>query len=112
MGRISKTFALFLTLITVMSCLTIVMVKPPSAQSIPKPSVPEFTVQLVDRSYDEPPTYQKDPSTGQDKLVWIGGHIDNKTIDFTIKNQPFIPYKTDEKQYRTILQYTAQRTLC
>ena len=32
---------------------------------IPKPSVPEFTVALVDTSYDVPTTYSTDPYTGK-----------------------------------------------
>lgn len=54
---------------------------------------PEFTVKIVDHSYDEPPAYITDPYTGESKLAWIGGHVDNKTMDFAIKNQPFTPYK-------------------
>jgi hypothetical protein len=69
------------------------MVESASAQSISTPSVPEYTVQLVNRSYDEPPTYQTDPYTGQTVLIRDGRHVDNKTFDFTIKNQPFTPYK-------------------
>ena len=41
------------------------IVKPANAQSIPKPSVPQITVALVDHSYDTPPTtptYTIDPT--------------------------------------------------
>jgi len=62
MGKISKTFALFLILIMAFSCLSLLMVKPASAQSIPTPSVPEFT-----SSY----------------------YVQNRSIVVTIKNQPF-----------------------
>jgi hypothetical protein len=91
MGRTSKAISLLFVVILAVSSL--IMVESAFAQSIPKPSVPEFTVQLTDRSYDEPPTYQKDPYTGQTVLIWAGGHVDNKTFDFMIKNQPFAPYK-------------------
>jgi hypothetical protein len=47
MGKTNKTLAIFLTLIIAMSCLTLLIVKPANAQSIPKPSVPEFTLQVV-----------------------------------------------------------------
>ncbi len=57
------------------------------------PSVPEFSVKYVDRSYEDPPVYQKDPYTGENKLVWGGGHVTNKTVDIVITNQPFTPYK-------------------
>ncbi len=47
MGKIIKTFALFLTLIIAMSCLTLVMVKPANAQVIPEPN---FTINFNDNS--------------------------------------------------------------
>ena len=62
------------------------------ASGISKPSVPEFTVSQVDRSYDVPVTitYSPDPFTGQQVEHRSGGyHVQNKTIDITIKNQPF-----------------------
>jgi len=65
---------------------------------IPKPSVPEFTVKLVDRSYDVPLTYTNstDPYTGQQVTITHGGyHVENITIDVTIKNQPFTSTEID-----------------
>jgi hypothetical protein len=58
--------------------------------SISKPAVPEFTVKLVDRSYDVPSSSSIDPYTGQ-IVIHPGYHVENKTIEVTIKNQPFIP---------------------
>jgi len=60
-----------------------------SAEStIPKPSVPDFTVALVDASYDVPTTYSTDPYTG--KTITHGGyHVERRTIEIRIKNQPF-----------------------
>jgi hypothetical protein len=67
--------------------------------SIPKPSVPEFTVELVDHSYDVPsydvpPTYGIDQYTGENVTIAEGYHVEgyhveNKTIDITVTNQPF-----------------------
>ena len=59
---------------------------------VANPSVPQFTVQYVDHSYDIPPTYGKDAYTGQTKIITGGRHVDNRTIDVTIQNQPFTPY--------------------
>ena len=59
------------------------------AQSTPKPSVPEFTVQLVDRSYDVAPTYKTDEYTGKTVVDRGGYHVENRTIEVAIKNQPF-----------------------
>lgn len=69
MGKFSKTLALILTLIVAISCLTLLSVKPASAQtptpfpeSIPIPSIPEFTVNSTNPNI----------------------------INITIKNQPFL----------------------
>jgi hypothetical protein len=55
---------------------------------IPKPSVPEFTVKLVNNWYDVPTTYSIDPYTGE-TVTHPGHRVDNKTVELSIKNQPF-----------------------
>ena len=52
MSRIAKTFALLLTITIAVSFLTLLTVKPTNAQTIPTPSVPEFTLQFVGQPYD------------------------------------------------------------
>ncbi len=52
MGTKNKSFALILIFITAFSSLSLLMLKPVSAQSIPKPSVPEFTLQFVGSTYN------------------------------------------------------------
>ena len=69
MSNKSKNFALFLTLIIALSCLTLLIVKPANAQS--KPTVPEFTAKYADNSYHA-----------------SGNYIENKSVEVTIKNQP------------------------
>ncbi|NLE05742.1 MAG: hypothetical protein GX638_13215 [Crenarchaeota archaeon] len=64
MDKTSKTFASMLTLIISISCLTLLTMKPADAQTIPKPSVPEFTIQSQT-------------------------HANTTTIILTIRNQPF-----------------------
>jgi len=61
-----------------------------SDSSIPKPSVPEFTVKFVDHSYVVPTSTSIDPYTGQ-QIVHPSYTVENKTIDIIIKNQPFAP---------------------
>jgi len=59
------------------------------------PSVPEFTVKYADHSYEVPITHwtTTDPYTGTQTTHTSGGeHVDNRTIDVTIHNQPFTPY--------------------
>ncbi len=105
MGNTGKTFALLLTLIIAVPCLTLPIIKPANAQTIPKPSAPEFTAILVDHSYDTPsttPTYTTDPYTGEQTQVSSGSpsyHVQNKSIEITIKNQPFTPYNDSEGRY-------------
>ena len=89
----SKTIVLLLFALLALSSL--VMVGSVFAQSIPKPSVPEFTVELVDNSYDIPITYYTDPYTGE-TITNEGGHVENKSIEVWIKNQPFTPYDDAE----------------
>jgi hypothetical protein len=89
MGRIGKAFALFLTLIIVMSGLTLLMVEPANAQLIPTPSVPEFTVKFLG-TFPAPLTSTSLPS-----------------VNITIKNQPFTPY-TDQHGNKINLYYVIQ----
>jgi hypothetical protein len=51
-----------------------------SAQSILKPSVPEFTVQLIDNSYDVPVTQTIDHYTGE-IITHPSHHVENKSIE-------------------------------
>jgi hypothetical protein len=46
----------------------------------------------VDYSYDVPPTYGIDQFTGKTVIKVQGEHIDNRSVMFTIRNQPFTPY--------------------
>ena len=50
-----------LLLISVLTVVSLIAVMPkPAFASITKPSVPEFTVKLIDSSYDVPTTYSID----------------------------------------------------
>jgi hypothetical protein len=98
MGKIGKTFASLLTLMVAMSCLTLLIGQPANAQSIPKPSVPEFTLNYVDNSYDTPTTTTTtiDPYTGEKTVATHPGyHVENKSLEVQIKNQAFTPYTLD-----------------
>jgi hypothetical protein len=93
------------------SSASLLLFKPANAQSIPKPSVPEFTVKFVDRSYDVPITSHTtiDPFTGKQVTTTSGGnHVTNKNIDITIKNTP---YPTIDLNNGSVIQlYYAVRT--
>ena len=81
------------------SSLSLLTVKPASAQSIPKPSVPTFTVQYIIYTSYLAPTSTINPYTGQNETTSYGGQVDNQTIEFTIKNQPFTPFTDSSGNY-------------
>jgi hypothetical protein len=89
MNKSSKTISLLILTLLASNILTIEFA---DAQSIPKPSVPEFTVKFVDRSFIEPQinTTTIDPFTGKQVTTTSGGYpVENPTIDVTIKNQDY-----------------------
>jgi hypothetical protein len=78
----SGTFALLLTLILAMSCLTLLVAKSTNAQySSPTamPSTPDFTLAITNSSYYVPPTTN---------TSYYSGYVDALNITITIKNQP------------------------
>jgi hypothetical protein len=87
MGNIDKSFPLLLLIILAVSSL--ILAESASAQSTPKPSVPEFTVKLVAHPYDIAPSTTTDPYTGK-TTTQQGYHVENKSIEITIKNQPYV----------------------
>ncbi len=89
MGNISKGFSLLLVVILAVSSL--MTVESATAQTLPTPSVPEFTVKFVDSSYNVTPSSSINPYTGQN-VTNEGYHVENKTIELIIKNQPFASY--------------------
>jgi len=95
MGRISKTYALLLTLIIAISSLTILTINPanarnPSPTPYPIPSTPDFSVTITNSSYFVPVIYSTDPSTGQ-KIAnksYYSGYVDALNVTIQIENQP------------------------
>ena len=84
-----------LTVILLLAALSVALVDSASAQSMSKPSVPEFTAKYIDLSYDVPPTYGVDQYTGNTVVKQDGYHVDNRSIEFTIKNQPLTTPEMD-----------------
>jgi hypothetical protein len=96
MGRISKSFALILILVMVVSLQSLIVIKLAAAQTatpasspVPAPSVPEFTIKLVGPSYSQPTTYQLDQNTGK-IMANIGYTNEYSSVEVTIKNQPLV----------------------
>jgi len=83
-----------LVFVLVLSLSSFLTVKVSFAQ-IPTPSFPEFTVKIVAYPYDVPPktTTTIDQYTGKETTITQPGyHVENKSIEIAIKNQPFTPY--------------------
>ena len=90
MAYLGRFFSILLVAILAVSIL--IMVKSASAQSLPNPDVPEFTVAYVDNSY-----YVSDPTTVVDQFGnsrAVEGYVENMTVEFSIENQAFTPYTT------------------
>jgi hypothetical protein len=109
MSKAGRVACLFFLLLLVASCL--VMVQSGYAQSIPKPSVPEFTLKYAVHSIDVPgatPTYTIDPYNGQQKIQDPGSsgyHLDRRVVEIEIKNQPFTRYNDANNNYEISLYY-------
>ncbi len=85
---------LLITLLAV-SSLSVMIAKPATAQTIPAPAVPEFTVRLVNNSYSTQPTTTTttDPYTGKQTTVTTPSqYVKDEYIEVSIKNPTFTPY--------------------
>jgi hypothetical protein len=85
-----------LLLITVLAVSSLIMVSSVFAQSVTKPSIPEFTAEYVDYSYDIAPTYTTDPYTNNTVIQSYGDHVDNRSVVVTITNVPFTPFNDSD----------------
>jgi len=88
----------------ILSSLIVIITTPATAQAVSKPSVPEFTLQFVDNSYDVSPTFSKDPFTGETVMIKEGYHVDNRTVEVRIKN-PAVTFYTDSQGNYVFLCY-------
>jgi hypothetical protein len=88
MAKMGKHLTKCLVLSLVVTSL--IMAIPTKAQKIPTPAVPEFSIMYIDNSFNAPnPTLIYD-QYGNSREV--EGYVENKTAEFTIKNQAFIAY--------------------
>ncbi|MCW4024662.1 MAG: hypothetical protein NWF01_06460 [Candidatus Bathyarchaeota archaeon] len=92
--------SLAVALIVVLTASSLILIKPSEA-AIPKPSVPEFTLEFADHSYDVAPTTTTtiDPFTGQEVTITTqnGYHVDGNGIDVIIRNQPVSSYEDSQE---------------
>ncbi|MCL2643448.1 MAG: hypothetical protein FWD52_08090 [Candidatus Bathyarchaeota archaeon] len=78
-----------------LSSLIMLCIVSAPVQAISNLYVPQFSVKLVDNSYDLPSntTTTVDSYTGKETTTtYPGYHIVDRKIEVTIKNQPFTPY--------------------
>lgn len=92
-----KTAVVLLLVALLVSSLAMVLFSGAQAQPIPKPLVPEFTIKLVEHPYDVAPVTTTDPYTGKTVTQHQGYHVENKSVELTIKNQP-LPQLNYENQ--------------
>jgi hypothetical protein len=92
--------------ILLLSCLIVLIVYPVSVYAVSKPSVPQFSVKFIDKSYDVPPTQTTDHYTGE-TITQPGYHVNDGLLEVTITNQPFKPYTVGGYQQRD-LYYTVE----
>jgi hypothetical protein len=96
MGKINKGFSIIF--VVMLTASSLIMAESASAQSISKPSVPEFSIKVVDKSYYVPattPVYRTDPYTGERTMTEEGHEgypVQNGTVDLTIHTQRFASY--------------------
>jgi hypothetical protein len=103
----TKLLTLTIIAILTLSSMVILTAKPANAQTPTKPSVPVFSIKLVDSSYDVPPdtTVTVDQYTGEKTTNTRHGYRVNQiTAEITIKNQLFTAY-TNENGRKINLYY-------
>jgi hypothetical protein len=90
MNNVGKSLEILIFLIIAMSSLSLIMVKPASAEPpLSTSSSPTFTLKFVDNSYNVPPatTSTTDPYTGNVTTTTKPGcYVENKTIEAIITN--------------------------
>lgn len=62
-------------------------------------SVPEFSLKIVQKPYDVPPTYTLNPYTGKQVIEDGGYHVQDKSIQITITNQKVTPSDGNSLMY-------------
>jgi len=109
MNDICKSLKLSLILVVVTSSL--IIIQSASAQSIPRPSIPQFTLMFQDNSHIVQPTTvtTTNPYTGKQTVIGssTGEYVANASITVRITNQPFTPY-TDANNNTIQLYYNVR----
>jgi len=96
LDKTCKSFAITLVLLLIASSASLLLLKPINAQTISKPSVPDFTLKYVDSSTYIQPVYSTDQYTGKLVITKEGFYQQNKSIVLTITNLPFTTAMQDQ----------------
>ncbi len=82
-----KVFSVFLFVLLLSGLFFAGFISVGEVQAVSKPSVPQFSVKLIDDSYDVPPTQTTDPYTGE-TITQLGYRVNKISIRIEIKNLP------------------------
>jgi hypothetical protein len=85
------------------------MNEPAYAQTMPKPFVPQFTLNYNEQSFYVAPTYTTNPYTGQSEMIKPSGTFTSKIIEVAIKNQAFVPQHTADGNYTQLCYYVRSK---
>lgn len=100
MSTLSKNMGLSLILIMAISSLSLMVVKPATAQTVPAPPVPQFTVKFVNASYTVATTNLYTGESQPQQVI-------NYYIEITISSQPFT-YSSNGLQYQEYFNIRAK----
>jgi len=102
MSSVNK-FLVLTYIFLLLSSLMVFSVNFANVYAVSKPSVPQFTVKFIDKSYDVPPTQTTDPYTGK-TTTQPGYHVNDGLLEVTIKNQPFTPSPTSNNHIHYLVE--------
>jgi hypothetical protein len=93
--------SLTILLISTLAASSLIIIEPAftSATASNSPSVPEFSLKIVQKPYDVPPTYSFNPYTGKQVIENGGYHTEDRSVQITITNQKFTPSDGNSLMY-------------
>ncbi|MGD6852497.1 MAG: hypothetical protein ACQCN6_10610 [Candidatus Bathyarchaeia archaeon] len=79
-----KEITLLLSFCLILTLSSLIITETTGATTIPKPSVPQFTVKFIDTSYGTSPTPTINPYTGK-TVIPKSVHVEARAIEVRIK---------------------------
>jgi hypothetical protein len=84
LGKVASLIA-----IVALAASGLLMIAAPVHAAMPMPSAPTFSLKIVAHPYDVAPITTVDPYTGKTVITQAGYHVENKSIQVQVTNQPF-----------------------